>query len=273
MTGAHIWIFHTLKAGGNGDCFLGQRSDTGEHVVIKYLREFDLPDARRRFAREVRVLAQRRIRGLMSVLSADTEGPRPYYVMPYLQRGPLSAHAGKLSDEQLRGVASEVATTLAALHAQFVAHGDVKPDNILLADDGHLNLADPLGNGMGCTVLFSENSGGTPGYCAPEICRGAQISQAGDSYSFGATLFHLTTGRAPGPGQRLLVPATVAVSPVIREIVRACCAPEPSARPRMADILRMLRGERWAAICTSRRNWRIAGAIALVGLAAIALDF
>jgi hypothetical protein len=47
-----------LEAGGNGDLYLGQRSDNGEHVVVKYLREHQLPHARKAFAREIRILLQ-----------------------------------------------------------------------------------------------------------------------------------------------------------------------------------------------------------------------
>ena len=47
-----------LQAGGNGDVYLGQRSDTGEYVVVKFLCEHQLPHARKAFAREIRILGR-----------------------------------------------------------------------------------------------------------------------------------------------------------------------------------------------------------------------
>ena len=117
--------------------------------------------------------------------------------------GSLTRYAGRLTENQLHAVAADVGRTLAVLHAGYVAHGDIKPDNILVSQDGRLQVADPLGNGVGCTVLFSEHHGGTPGYWAPEVCAGGPISYAAEVYSYGATLYELLTGRKPQDGRRL----------------------------------------------------------------------
>jgi serine/threonine protein kinase len=266
-----------LHSGGNGDLFIGQRSDTGEYVVVKYLRESHLAHARRAFAREVRVL-ERRLRGLMPLLFADTAGERPYYVMPYLMGGSLTRYAGSLTDSQLQSIVTELAGTLANLHAGYDAHGDVKPDNILVTQDGRLQVADPLGNGTVFTMLFSENHGGTPGYWAPEIRLGGPISYAGDVYSYGATLYELLTGPRPRDGQRLDASSEGYVrAPKIRQIIAACCRSDPHARPSMPEVLRMLRGEEWADIQAARERRQefviaacVVGLIVLLGVASTA---
>jgi serine/threonine protein kinase len=94
--------------------------------------------------------------GLIPLLLANTEAKRPYYVMPYLQGGSLAQYAGHLTDVQLLVVATELARTLAGLHARRDVHGDVKPDNLLLTRDGQLRVADPLGNGALFTCCFRE---------------------------------------------------------------------------------------------------------------------
>jgi serine/threonine protein kinase len=243
-----------LGSGGNGDIYVGQRSDTGEWVVVKYLRESHLPYARKAFEREVRIL-QRKLRGIVPLISADLVCKRPYYVMPYLNGGQLTQHAGRLLDGQLHDVAFELAQTFATLHAANIYHGDIKPDNILVSGDGRLQVADPLGNGFGCTFLFSQNHGGTPGYWAPEVRSGASISSTGDVYSYGATLYQLLTGRTPQDGQ-CFDPRGEGYShlPVICEIISVCCDANPACRPTMLEICLMLQGKRWSDILAARKK-------------------
>lgn len=265
-----------LEPGGYGDVWVGLLCDTQEYVVVKFLRDPHLPQNRRAFAREVRLLS-RRLRGLVTIIFADINGQVPYYVMPYLNRGTLTQYAGRLTDNQLLGVAAELASTLANMHAINEVHGDTKPDNILVNCDGHLQLADPLGNGTLVTMLFSPNGGGTPGYCAPEIVNGGPVSKPGDVFSFGATLYHLQTGTRPRPGQRL-DPAAEGYenAPKISEIIAVCCQADPAARPTMQEVLRMLGGASFADIRVDRARTQAVGAAFLVGatvvLAAIALS-
>jgi serine/threonine protein kinase len=260
-----------LSSGGSGDLLVGTRTDTGERVVIKYLRECHLPEARRGFAREVRILS-RKVPGLMQVLFADMAGARPFYVMPYLNGGSLTQYAGALNDHQLRAIATDIARSLAALHAQFIAHGDVKPDNVMVSHDGRLYVADPLGNGIGCTMLFSKNRGGTSGYWAPEVRSGAPISYAGDVYSYGATLYHLLTGRKPLDGQTFdLSLKDYSGVQKIRETITACCHSDPAKRATMQDVLQMLAGKQWTDIqATRKQREELLGAFCVCGLLVLA---
>lgn len=243
-----------LQRGGNGDLFLGQRSDNGERVVVKYLRESQAPDARKSFAREVRILSQR-LQGIVPLLGWKIDGKRPYYVMPYFVRGPLTRYAGRFTKDRLRIAARCLATTLVALHARGIAHGDIKPDNVLVSNDGNLQVADPLGNGFGCTVLFAQHQGGTPGYWAPEVKAGTAISKQGDVFSYGATLAHLLTGQKPEDGQSFdQLSHRYPHAGKICEIIAACCQLQPSARPTMAEVVRMLNGESWNDIQVSRKQ-------------------
>ena len=221
--------------------------------------------------REIRILG-RRLQGLVPLLSSDMVSGRPYYVMPYLPGGPLTRYAGRLLDGQLHAVAVEIAMALATLHAVRIAHGDIKPDNILVTQDGHLQVADPLGNGVGCTMLFSQNRGGTPGYWAPEVRAGAPISCQADVHSYGALLYELLTGRKPKDGQKFdPISEGYVNAPVIAEIIIACCCSVPGARPTMQEVLRILRGHKWADIQAERkrREEQIAALCFLGGLAVL----
>jgi serine/threonine protein kinase len=269
---AHVLNLRPLNSGGNGDVYIGERSDNGECVVVKYLRDHHLPHARKAFLREVRILAQGR-RGLVPLLSQDVIGKRPYYVMPYMKGGSLTRHAGRLTLAQLHSIATEVGLSLLDLHVHGVAHGDIKPDNVLISDDGHLRVADPLGNGLGCTVLFSQHHGGTPGYWAPEVQAGGAISFPGDVYSYGATLFELLTGSRPQDGQHLdPTLGNNGNAPKITEIIMACCQSDPRKRPSMQEVLRILRGEEWTAIQTERMQRQgLLAAVCVIGLVCVGL--
>jgi serine/threonine protein kinase len=78
-----------LGSGGNGDVFIGQRNDTGEYVVVKFLREWHLKHAREGFEREIRLLG-RGVPGLVRILGWDMSAQPPFYVMPYLEGGALT---------------------------------------------------------------------------------------------------------------------------------------------------------------------------------------
>lgn len=241
-------------AGGHGDLYVGQLSHNGLHVVVKYLREAHLPHERNAFMREVSILS-RGLKGLVRLFGADTKAARPYYVMEYLAGGPLTRCAGRLSHEQILAVATELAQTLANFHSTAGAHGDFKPDNILLSHDGHMKLADPLGNGFGLSVLFAQNRGGTPGYWAPEVRAGGTISRSGDVYSYAATMYHLQTGIRPQDGQFLdLGTLGYLCLPTIHDVIAACSQPQPKARPTMLEVLQMLRGVKWADIQAQRKR-------------------
>ena len=156
---------------------------------------------------------------------------------------------------QLQQVAENLAGTLANLHIALDLHGDFKPDNVLLTKQGLLQVADPLGNGTLFTILFAENRGGTPGYMAPDIIAGGTISRASDVYSYGATIYHLLSGKIPQHGQRL-DPASEGYkyAPRMCELVAVCCDPNPSVRPTMQEVLQMLRGKSWESIQQSRKQ-------------------
>lgn len=262
-----------LDSGGNGDVCVGRLKGSGLQVVVKFLREVHLPHAKAAFAREVRLL-RRGLPGYIRILFWNTNAKRPYYVMPYEARGSLLQYCGRLSDAQLHAIAVEIAEALAKTHTANEIHGDVKPANILVAADGHLRIADPLGAGTLFTMLFSENRGGTPGYWAPEIAAGGSISKAGDVRSYGATLYHAATGISPCDGQRLdqTVEGYVSSSK-IREVIAACCQFDPEVRPTIQEVILMLRGRTWAEIVAERERrqelMNAFGTLALLGGAAI----
>lgn len=260
------WFVHTsqrLDSGGQGDVFLGRRSDTGEQVVVKVLRDAHIAKNRKSFEREIKLLNQG-LRGVMPVLGFNLNTPTPFYVMPYFAGGSLEKWVGRLTAAQVRGVGLQLASIVGDIHKTGFIHGDIKPANLLPVQGGGLIVADPMGNGYGCTLCFSENVGGTPGYCPPEMGRGGTISAAGDVYSFGATLFHLFTGQRPSQHPPL-EPSLIGQinDSLIREVIANCCRPASNERPTMERVRVALRDAESRVVDLNPTPWQQAIAAGL----------
>ncbi|MDB4909078.1 MAG: hypothetical protein JWO05_3862 [Gemmatimonadetes bacterium] len=258
-----------LGSGGCGDVFAGTRITNGERVVVKVLRDPHIAEMRRLFEREVRILSLG-VTGVVPILWSDLQTARPYYVMPLLT-GSLTQFAGLLSSGQVENIGVVVAGALAQLHGRWISHGDIKPDNLLLGQNGQTLVADPLGNGCGCTVMFAAHRGGTPGYCAPEVFGGGEISQDGDIFSLGASLHHLISGRRPEQGCSFQLAPKHAASRRLREAIAIATHADPRSRPSANDLKRILRGEGWESI-RSQRNWNIALGVSAAFVVAVALS-
>jgi serine/threonine-protein kinase len=246
--------------------FLGRWESTGATVVIKYLRDFGNPRARDAFANQARVLLRGHA-GVVPVLSWDLGGERPYYVMPYLECGNLTAWAGRLNDVQAAAIAETVARTLSAMHANGDLNGDLKPENLLIDGAGKIWLADPIGNSAPPISWVKPSYGGTPGYRAPEVSTGLPISSSADVYSFGAMLYHLLTGNAPVDGQRLdEIVQGFWMNDVLRGVITTCCNPGPSERPTMTEVLQLLSGKEWAIVKAERVQRQVFGAALLIAV-------
>jgi serine/threonine protein kinase len=122
------------------------------------------------------------------------------------------------------------------------------------------------------SVLFSPDKGGTEGYRAPEVIMGATPSVRSDTYSFGATFYHLVTARAPVDGQNLDPAAHGFVCPEwLRQVITLSSQPDPDSRPAMNEILRALQGESWTSIYTQRQKDAALRGIVVLGLATVGL--
>ena len=250
----HFELVRPLDSGGRGDVHLGYVRETNLWVAVKYLRDFHISQQKQAFFREIDTLLKG-VPGMVKLLAFNKLADPPFYVMEYLPGGTLTQHAGRLTQHQLLSLAAGLASVLADFHQKCGAHGDYKPDNILVAQDGQVRLGDPAGNGFGFSVLFAPARGGTPGYWAPEIRGNGNVSVQSDVFSFGATVFHLVTGRRPVDGQSFDPLHFGARCPrVIRDVTLLCTQNDPKARPTMRQVIRMLEGESWESILATQQQ-------------------
>ncbi|MFC5063913.1 protein kinase domain-containing protein [Actinomycetospora atypica] len=123
-----------------------------------------------------------------------SHAPGPWIVMEYLPSRSLAAvlaERGPLAPTEVARIGAQIADALTAVHEAGIVHGDVKPGNVLLTDDGVAKLTD-FGVSRASWDTSATGGGivaGTPGYFAPEVARGGDPTPASDVFSLGATLY------------------------------------------------------------------------------------
>jgi len=123
-----------------------------------------------------------------------------YLVMEYVQGGEmrsLLSKRGKLTTAEMRFYAAEVTSVLSYLHSQGIVYRDLKPENVLIAQSGHIKLTD-----FGCAKKLRNGERtftlcGTPEYLAPEILTRSGHDVAVDWWTVGIFLHELLTGTSP----------------------------------------------------------------------------
>ncbi|HEY0448044.1 serine/threonine-protein kinase [Actinophytocola sp.] len=174
-----------------------------KRLLVRYaLSEAESEETRRRAMREARIAARLQHRNAIAMFDVAEHEGDPCLVMEFLPSRSLSAvlaERGTLPPAEVAEIGAQVAAALAAAHAVGIVHRDVKPGNILLADNGTVKITDfgiskALDEG---TVTTQTGMAGTPAYLAPEIARGEDPSRASDVFSLGSTLYHAVEGRPP----------------------------------------------------------------------------
>ena len=122
-----------------------------------------------------------------------------YYVMTYHEGATLREHieSGRhFAIAEARQIGIRLAKGLAVLHRLNIIHRDIKPDNILIGEDGKLRILD-LGVALNPAFGGKDDNPGTPSYMAPERFRGIEATFSSDLYAAGVTLYHLLTRKYP----------------------------------------------------------------------------
>jgi serine/threonine protein kinase len=167
----------------------------------------DEAEFRERFLLEARAAGRLSHPGMITIFDAgeDPETHVPFIVMEYVGGQPLSQllrdAGGKLDATTALQFAFEIAEALAYAHSQGVVHGDIKPANILITEDGHAKIADfgvaRLNHGL---VRPGAKIFGSPAYMAPEQLSGASADARSDLFSLGVMLYSMLTGFRPFQG-------------------------------------------------------------------------
>ncbi|GAB4425288.1 MAG: hypothetical protein Kow00106_21960 [Anaerolineae bacterium] len=194
-----------IGRGGMGDVFKAADLHSGETVAIKRLHQAvvrENPDLLDRFLREGDALRQLHHPNIVTIRDMVVDADQHYLVMEYVGGGSLRDlidAQGRLPLEGVLNLALDLADALTRAHRLQIIHRDIKPDNVLLAEDGTPRLTDfGVAHLSGRSRLTQAGSViGTYAYLSPEACNGMELDERADIWSFGVMLFEMLTGRVP----------------------------------------------------------------------------
>ena len=290
-------IDQLLASGASGSVHCARHAGTGQVVALKRLKA-DLsadPDFVARFRREARAMNDLKHPHIVRVFESGTDANgQAYIAMELMPGGSLqnkldSLHRARLAlpVAQALAITRQVAEGLAYAHARGITHRDVKPANVLAAEDGRYALADfGIAQVVDATQLTRPRTTiGTPVYMSPEQAQGLPADGRSDLYSLGVMLYEMLAQRAPFVAET--TPALLykhvheAPPPLGEEIPRPAAAlvarllaKRPEDRPQSAaEAIRAIDDLLPRPAASSRRRALAIGAALIAGLALAAGAF
>jgi predicted Ser/Thr protein kinase len=285
--GRHV-IVERIGRGGMGVVYLAHDPQLERRVAVKLLHERIVAGGSERLLREAQALARISDERVVTIFDAGVHQGRPFVVMEHIRGVTLGRWLQKerrpwrlVLDRFL-----DAGRGLAAVHAAGIAHGDFKPDNVLVGDDGRVrvtdfglarwvataaapapaNLPSLPGTPAPPTTESGSSLGGTPAYMAPEQLRGERGDALSDQFSFCVALYEGLVGARPFAGQSLEELAAAMTRPpaspsrplprwLLRVVLRGLAfdraARFPSLAALLAELENRLRRPRRLALATS----------------------
>jgi len=246
-----------IARGGMAKVYLAEDTRLERQVAIKVMHDHltDDGDYAAKFIREARHTARLAHPNIMSVFDQGHVDDTLYLVMEYLPgmtlRDLLNDY-GTLTVEQSLDIAQAVLQALSVAHREGILHRDVKPENVILVNDGRIKIGD---FGLARPVNNATDTGksllGTVAYIAPELLTRSQADNRSDLYSVGIMLFEMLTGKQPFTGETpmqiavqhaqqpmpFVSESNPAVSRAVDDVIQWATQKDPSDRPKDARVM------------------------------------
>jgi len=245
-----------LGRGNFSEVWLAKDTKTDIQVALKiYAPATGLDDnGLNVFAREFALVVNANHKNLLKPIYYDSFERKPYLVLPYCKNGSIMKEVGKFTEKDAWRLFRDVASGLAWLHGMNppVIHQDIKPDNIMIGENGDFMITDfgvstHLKSTLRKSLSSAFSSAGTIAYMAPErFGKDNTPIMANDVYSLGATVFEMLTGDAPFGNDGGLVQKKGAevpelkgdYSPALKKVMDRCLRLNPWERPTAEQLER-----------------------------------
>lgn len=257
LLGGRYEIIRRVGSGGMAYVLQAQDLNLQREVAIKVMRTnlVHQSDFRARFLQEARAAANLSHPNIVTIHDFGQDGDRFFIVMEYVEGTDLKTliyDQGRLPLNIALSYMTQICSGVGYAHRAGLVHCDLKPQNILVAEDGRVKITD-FGIAVTLAAVQTEETRdlvwGSPHYFAPEQIMGASPSPATDVYALGVVLFEMLTGRMPFEADDMMLLAELhsTASPpsplefvpdlpeTIEKIILKVLAKEPAARYRTAD--------------------------------------
>lgn len=277
-TWGHLRLLELIGAGAHGDVYRAWDTRLDREVALKLLRASGRPEdgpSGSAVIEEGRLLARVRHPNVATIYGAEYLDGRTGLWMELVQGRTLEdaiADGNTFTAADVIRLGAELCRAVAAVHAAGLLHRDIKPQNVMLADeDGRLVLMD-FGTGHELNHASGADLAGTPLYLAPEVLAGGPASRQSDVYSIGVVLFRLLTARYPvfaanlaslrdahGRGGARAVLDHNAIPSRLRRVLARALDPDPARRFDDASAL----GHALTSASAPSPRWRTATLVAM----------
>ena len=196
-----------LGRGGMGAVYLAEQPGLGREVAIKelILSAVADPTALKRFMQEAQVMARTSHPNLVQVHDLEQIGDANYIVLEFVRGKSLRdrINQGTLPMPQTFAVMHGVLQALDYAHKRAIVHRDMKPENVLMSEEGDVKVADfgiarlTDDSGAGSTATKTGTTVGTPQYMSPEQVASSKVDGRSDLYSAGIMFYELVVGQPP----------------------------------------------------------------------------
>ena len=215
----HYRIVSKLGAGGMGEVWLAEDTRLGRKVALKLLpAEFTEDSERvRRFTQEAKAASALNHPNIIAVFDIGECETGRFIVMEFVAGQTLRAVIAKDNSlETLFALGGQMAKALSAAHEAGITHRDIKPDNIMVRDDGYVKMLDfglarllptTASDPEAMTLAQQTTPGtvmGTLAYMSPEQASGQTVGPASDVFAFGIVLYELATGSHPFKSETMI---------------------------------------------------------------------